>query len=246
MSIYRIISQQSITSPFIDVYNTQTQIINQINFIFENYLKNQLKFKDYTNINSELTNEFKNIINTNTIIFNGKNIILFNFIELMFHQNTETQELLIKFLHPANSKYLKIIDCVNTYYVHLLKILKEWNITYEKFIGIEFNESSLNQLNILKQKILNGNIDKNEFFILPFKNHLIKYCENFVNSLNLDVNTLNIMINFESQELETKFEYNICLIKNDDIENKNIIITDIIEKDNIDNFLKNLFFYGKI
>ena len=247
MSIYRIISQQSITSPFIDVYNTQSQLINQINYIFENYLKNQVKFNDYTNFNNYLSDELKNIINSNTIIFNGKNIILFNFVELMFHQTTETQELLVKFLHPANSKYLKIIDCINIYYVHLLKILKEWNIIYDKFIGIEFNESSLNQLNILKQKILNGNIDKNEFFILPFKNHLIKYCKDFVESLNLDINLLNLMINFESNELETKFKYDIFLIKNEDIENKNeSIISDIIEKDNIDNFLKNLFFYGKI
>lgn len=58
---------------------------------------------------------------------------------------------------------------------------------------------------------------------------------------------MNIMINFESNELETKFKYDIFLIKNEDIENKNeSIISDIIEKDNIDNFLKNLFFYGKI
>lgn len=245
MSIYRIISQQKVTSPFIDVYNSQTQIINQINYIFENYLKNQLKFRNYTTINDTSVTEFKNIINTNTIIFNGKNIILFNFIELMFHQNTETQELLIKFLHPANSKYLKIIDCVNTYYVHLLKIMKEWDIVYDKFIGIEFNKSSLNDLNILKQKILNGNIEKTDYFLLPFKNHLEKYCKNFIESLNLNINSIDILINFESKELDKKFDYNIFII-NGDIDNKINIIEDTVEKENIDNFLKNLFFYGKI
>ena len=53
MSIYNIIAQQQITTPFIQFFNGQEKISQQINFIFVSNLKNQQNF--YKRINNDFT-----------------------------------------------------------------------------------------------------------------------------------------------------------------------------------------------
>ena len=184
MSVYNIIAQQQITTPFIQFFNGQEKISQQINFICVSNLKNQQNFT-----------KISDIIDSNSIIFNERKIILFNFVELLFHKTNEIPELIIRFLHPANKEYLFIITTINDYYSQLLQIMREWNILYDKFNGIEFI-TPINQIQILKEKILTGKCENVNYTLLPFNEHYKKYLKDIFDSLEKNLNAKTKIFNF--------------------------------------------------
>lgn len=245
MSVYNIIAQQQITTPFIQFFNGQEKISQQINFIFVSNLKNQQNF--YKRINNDFT-KFSDIIDSNSIIFNERKIILFNFVELLFHKTNEIPELIIRFLHPANKEYLFIITTINDYYSQLLQIMREWNILYDKFNGIEFI-TPINQIQILKEKILTGKCENVNYTLLPFNEHYKKYLKDIFDSLEKNISNFNLFIKFDSTEINNTFKFEIYSLLKDNYfepENLNLLISGERKKSDIDTFLKDLFIYGKI
>lgn len=238
MSIYNIISKNTITSPFLQFTKEQDIISSQINYIFKNYLVKN------TNNKTVIENliKIKPIINSNNIIYNNEKIILFNFIELFLYENSVNNEILIKVLHPLNKEYLTIINCIYENYTDFLHVMYNWKRVFNKFNGVEF-QYPLNELNLLKQEILTGKITKDKI-IIPFHEHFKKYLNKFSDLLNKNIDDYQLTINFYSTDISRIFSFTIIFY---DGKNEHILFDNIdVEKANIDQFLKQLFFYGNI
>lgn len=240
--MYKTIAQQSITSPFILFYKKQEQIIEQINYIFTSYQKQNNR---YLHLDETFNKNISNILNSNNIIFNDKKIILFNFVEIMYYQGNETPELIIKVLHPINRDYLYIITCLNTYYIQILQLMREWSILFDKFNGVLF-ETSLAKLNHLKIEMMTK--DLLEYLIVfPFDEHFQKYLDKLTISLNKNIEDYQLALIINSVGLSHTFNYKFVLIHNkENLDDYDILIENSESKTNTDEFLKNLFYYGKI
>lgn len=238
MSIYNIIAKNKITTPFIQFTKEQNNLEKEINHIFEQYIKNTVQIRNRFEHES-----IKTIINSNNIIYNNEKIILFNFIELLIHDGINGNELLVKVLHPINKEYFLILNCLGAYYDQFLILMSNWKRIYTQYNGIEF-QIPINDLNNLKYKILTGKINKDENIIIPFNEHFKKYLNKFSESLDKEIENLTLLINFDTTELSQTFTYFISLYENE----KEYSLTDptIVSKTDIDQFLKNLFIYGKI
>lgn len=242
MSIYNIIAKNKITTPFIQFTKEQNRITEQINDLFSRYLKTRMNVRSQSEFE-----RFQNIINSNNIIYNNERIILFNFVELLSHDSKYGNELIIKVLHPINHDYLTIINCFNMFYREFLMTMSEWKRIFNTYNGVEF-QVPINDLNNLKLKVLTGKISKENFTVIPFHEHFKKYLDKFSKTLDKNIDTFTLLINFESTELSKVFSYNICLQENIKGETNNYQLFEnvIVEKNNVDDFLKNLFLYGKL
>lgn len=238
MSVYNIISKNTITSPFIQFTKEQDIVASQINHIFHKFLTtNQNNKKISDNIKN-----IKSLIDNNNIIYNNEKIVLFNFVELMIYENNHGYELLVKVLHPANLEYLTILDCIYVNYSDFLHAMSTWKRIFNKFNGIEF-QIPINTLNEWKKKILTGQANDDEI-IIPFHDHFKKYLSGFSDLMNKNLDDFKLNIIFESTDISRDFKYTINFF--DGNENYIIFHKVVVEKNNIDFFLKQLFFYGKL
>lgn len=238
MSIYNIIAKNKITTPFIQFTREQNIVTEKINHLFSNYLKQSTRVR--THVDNE---KLKHIINSNNIIYSNDRIILFNFVELLLHNASHGNELVVKVLHPVNKEFFVILNCFNTYYNEFLLIMSEWKRIFNQYNGVEF-QVPINELNKLKFEILTGKIKKEDTVVIPFSEHFKKYLGEFSKSLNKDFKDFELLISFDSYELSSNFSYKIFLCEKS--VQYVLIENTVIEKSNIDNFLKNLFIYGKL